>query len=195
MDKIICLGKNYSEHIKEMQEAAPARPLLFLKPPVVLKEIKDREVLTLPWQRGPIHHECEVVLKLYKKNVIAVALGLDLTLREIQKKLKEQGHPWEISKVFKNSAIITPFKAIRDFTNWQEEVFSLKVNNELRQQGRLSEALMNTNEMIHYIDEFFPFCDGDIIFTGTPAGVAALNPGDQLELNYGPISCQFTLGH
>src|SRR5690349_2563986 len=102
MDKIICLGKNYQDHIKEMKEEAPEMPVLFIKPPSCMIEVKDKGSITLPWQRGEIHHECEVVFKLYKKNIIGLGLGLDLTLRDLQKTLKAKGHPWEISKSFKN---------------------------------------------------------------------------------------------
>lgn len=88
MVKIICLGKNYAAHAQEMKEALPEKPVLFLKPPSCFTELKENVGITLPWGRGAIHHECEVVLKLYKKNVIAVSLGLDLTLRDLQKQLK-----------------------------------------------------------------------------------------------------------
>ncbi len=194
MDKIICLGKNYLEHAYEMKEETPEKPVLFLKPPSVLIEPKDKGSLRLPWERGSIHHECEVVFKLYKKNIIGVGLGLDLTLRDLQKKLKEKGHPWEISKTFKNSAIVTPIKGLRDFPkDWQETPFTLRINGELRQEGRLSEARMRADEIIHYINEFFPLQDGDLVFTGTPKGVGPLHPGDLVELTYGPISHSFRL--
>lgn len=194
MDKIICLGKNYSDHIKEMGDKAPEKPVLFIKPPSSLIEIKDKSVVQLPWHRGEIHHELEVIFKVYKKNIIGVGLGLDLTLRDVQKKCKEAGHPWEISKTFKNSAIVTPFKAVRDFTNWQNETFSLKVNGVLRQESKLSNALYDANKIIHYVDEYFTICDGDIIFTGTPQGVGPLKPKDQIELTFGPINYTFSLG-
>jgi 2-keto-4-pentenoate hydratase/2-oxohepta-3-ene-1,7-dioic acid hydratase in catechol pathway len=193
MDKIICLGKNYSDHVAEMKEDSPEFPVLFLKPPSVLKEIKNQGTIALPWHRGLIHHECEVVFKLYKKNIIGLGLGLDLTLRDTQKELKQKGHPWEISKVFKNSAIVTPIQGVRDFLNWQETPFSLKVNGELRQQSKLSNAILKPNEIIHYIDKYFPIQDGDLIFTGTPSGVGPLNPGDTIEMNYGPIEYTFQL--
>jgi 2-keto-4-pentenoate hydratase/2-oxohepta-3-ene-1,7-dioic acid hydratase in catechol pathway len=193
MDKIICLGKNYADHIKEMQEAAPERPVLFIKPASTLKELKDKANVQLPWQRGLIHHECEVVLKLYKKMVIGVGLGLDLTLRDEQKKLKEKGHPWEISKTFKNSALVTPFRSTKDFQDWKSDTFTLKVNGEIRQQSSLDQAIMKADEIIHYIDAYFPLCDGDIVFTGTPQGVGPLNPHDLVELNYGPIHLSFRL--
>lgn len=195
MDKIICLGKNYSDHIAEMKEAAPDMPVIFLKPSSVFREIKNQETISLPWERGLIHHECEVVFKLYKKNIIGLGLGLDLTLRDLQKQLKEKGHPWEISKVFKNSAICTPIQGVRDFLNWQETPFTLKVNGELKQESKLSKAILKPNEIIHYVDKFFPICDGDLIFTGTPSGVGPLNPGDLIELKFGPIESTFRLGN
>lgn len=194
MDKMICLGKNYAEHTLEMQEAAPERPVLFIKPPSVFIEPKDKGQVALPWDRGTIHHECEIVFKLYKKNIIGLALGLDLTLRDLQKQLKEKGHPWEISKTFKNSAIVTPIKGLRDFpTDWQKTPFTLKVNGEIRQQACLSDAIMKADEIIHYVDKFFPLCDGDLIFTGTPKGVGPLKQYDLIEMNFGPIEHSFRL--
>lgn len=190
MDKIICLGKNYSDHIKEMNEPT-AHPLLFLKPPSSFKEIKSNEEITLPWHRGDIHYECEIVLKLYKKMVIGIGLGLDLVLRDLQKELKEKGHPWERSKVFKYSALATPLKGAKDFNDWKTEPFTLKINGEIRQQAKMSEAILNPDQIIHYIDENFPLCDGDLIFTGTPSGVGKLHPGDECELIFGPIHYKF----
>jgi 2-keto-4-pentenoate hydratase/2-oxohepta-3-ene-1,7-dioic acid hydratase in catechol pathway len=191
MDKIICFGKNYSDHVIEMKEAAPEMPVLFLKPPSVLKEIKANSSIPLPWNLGSIHHECEVVFKLYKKNIIGLGLGLDLTLRDTQKKCKELGHPWEISKVFKNSALCTPIQGVRDFLNWQETPFILKINGVVKQESKLSNAILKPNEMIHYIDKFFPICDGDLIFTGTPSGVGPLKPNDLIEMTFGPIETSF----
>lgn len=194
MDKIICLGKNYADHTLEMKEAAPDRPVLFIKPPSVLVEPKDQGQLSLPWSRGLIHHECEIVFKLYKKNIIGLGLGLDLTLRDLQKTLKEKGHPWEISKTFKNSAIITPIKGLRDFPkNWQDTKFTLKVNGEIRQVACLNDAVMKADEIIHYVNEFFPLSDGDLIFTGTPKGVGPLKPNDLVEMEFGPIKHSFRL--
>ena len=193
MDKIICLGKNYSDHIAEMKEAASEMPVLFLKPNSVFHEIKNQGTIVLPWERGLIHHECEVVFKLYKKNIIGLGLGLDLTLRDLQKQLKEKGHPWEISKVFKNSTICTPIQGVRDFLNWQDTPFVLKVNGEIRQESKLSNAILKPNDIIHYVDKFFPICDGDLIFTGTPKGVGPLQPDDLIEMKFGPIENTFRL--
>lgn len=194
MDKIICLGKNYTDHALEMNELVPERPVLFIKPPSVLIEPKDNGQVVLPWERGEIHYECEIIFKLYKKNIIGLGLGLDLTLRDLQKKLKEKGHPWEISKTFKNSAIITPLKAVRDFElNWQETPFTLKVNGEVRQTAKLNDAILKANEIIHYVNDFFPMNDGDLIFTGTPKGVGPLKPNDKIEMSFGPIHHTFQL--
>ncbi len=193
MDKIICLGKNYREHAHEMQEPLPEKPVLFLKPPSCLTELKEGMKLSLPWSRGSIHHECEVVLKLYKKNVIAVGLGLDLTLREIQKKLKGQGHPWEVSKCFKHSALITPLVGQRDFPDWREAPFRLVINGEVRQQASLRETLYSPDQAIHHANDHFPLCDGDLVFTGTPAGTGPLLAGDQLLLSWGPIQLKWEL--
>lgn len=194
MDKIICLGKNYSDHIAEMKEATPEMPLLFLKPASAFKEIINQETIVLPWDRGLIHHECEVVFKLYKKNIIGLGIGLDLTLRDLQKQLKEKGQPWEISKVFKNSAICTPIQGVRDFLNWQDTPFILKINGEIRQESKLSKALLKPNDIIHYIDKYFPICDGDLVYTGTPSGVGPLRPEDLIEMKFGPIESTFRLG-
>ena len=191
MDKIICLGKNYHEHTIEMKEKAPERPVLFLKPASSFIEIKDNKDIPLPWHRGSIHHECELVFKLYKKNIIGLGVGLDLTLRDLQKKLKENGHPWEIAKTFKNSAIVTPIKGVKDFNDWQNTPFTLKVNGELRQEARLADAILKADEIIHHIDEFFPICDGDLVFTGTPKGVGPLNPNDVIELDFGALHHKF----
>lgn len=193
MDKIICLGKNYADHIKEMNEAAPELPVLFLKPPSVLKEIKNNAMIALPWERGQIHHELEIVFKLYKKNIIGLGLGLDLTLRDLQKELKTKGHPWEISKVFKNSCLVSTIYGVKDFSDWENTPFTLKINGEIKQTSTMSKALLKPNEIIHHVDRHFPLCDGDLIFTGTPSGVGPLKPGDHLEMNFGPVNCSFTL--
>lgn len=193
MDKIICLGKNYAEHTLEMKEAQPEKPVLFLKPPSCHIEVKDGQSLKLPWERGEIHHECEIVLKLYKKNVIAMTLGLDLTLRDLQKKLKEAGHPWEISKSFKYSAITLPFIAQRDFPTWREDAFRFYVNEELRQTASLKDTLFSPDEAIHHANDYFPLSDGDLVFTGTPKGVGPLKPGDEVRFEWGPIKAKIRL--
>jgi 2-keto-4-pentenoate hydratase/2-oxohepta-3-ene-1,7-dioic acid hydratase in catechol pathway len=194
MDKIICLGKNYADHTSEMKEAQPDKPVLFIKPPSCFLEVSDKSIVQLPWHRGEIHHELELVFKLYKKNVIGLGIGLDLTLRDLQKKLKAAGHPWEIAKSFTNSALVTPIKGTKDFGDWKNLEFTLKINGELKQAGRIADAIMGPDEIIHHINNHFPIRDSDLVFTGTPKGVGPLHPGDQIELAYGPTKVSFRLG-
>src|SRR5258708_6102141 len=129
MDKMICVGKNYLEHAKELGDAIPEKPVLFLKPPSasLLVDRAGRKVeAILPQGRGSIHHECEILIRINERGAIdAVSLGLDMTLRDVQADLKKKGHPWELSKVFKNSAIIGPWIPIRDFPDYLEEEFTL----------------------------------------------------------------------
>jgi 2-keto-4-pentenoate hydratase/2-oxohepta-3-ene-1,7-dioic acid hydratase in catechol pathway len=115
-------------------------------------------------------------------------------IKGVQKELKAKGHPWEIAKTFKNSAIITPLKAVRDFPlHWQDTIFTFKVNGEIKQSSKLNNATLKANEIIHYVNDFFPMNDGDLIFTGTPKGVGPLKPGDKIEMFFGPIAHSFTL--
>ena len=191
MDKIICVGKNYLLHAQEMNEALPEKPLLFFKPPSCLLEPKDNAQVVLPWKRGTIHHEVEIAFKLYKKNIIGIGLGLDMTLRNVQKELKKNAHPWEVSKCFKNSALVTKFLPIKDFKNWEETPFELIINGQTRQKGIFQDSLFKANEIIHYADACFPLCDSDIILTGTPEGVGEVKPDDQVEMKWGPIEKRF----
>ncbi len=191
MDKLICIGKNYADHAKELGEPLPEKPVIFFKPPSCLTELKDQQAVRLPWELGEIHYECEVVLKLYKKNVIAVGLGLDLTLRHLQKELKTKGQPWEISKCFKHSALLAPLVGQRDFPDWRTTPFEFFVNDERRQHAALTDAIFGPDQAIHHAAARFPICDGDLVFTGTPAGVGPLKPWDKLRLSWGPVNLEF----
>lgn len=187
MDKIICIGKNYLDHAKEMGDAIPEMPVLFLKPPSVAKFVKQGETIevALPADRGSTHHECEIVVRLNAKGEIdAVTLGLDLTLRDLQAKLKKDGHPWEVSKVFEGSAIVGPWIAYADFKNYLDDEFSFAIDGKVRQQGKGSQMRLSPKECIDYAARFFPVCDGDLIFTGTPAGVGPLNAGELSTLSW-----------
>jgi len=191
MDKIICLGKNYWEHAQEMGEAQPERPVIFLKPPSVLvsaAKLEEGLALSLPLQRGSVHHECEIVLRLGKTNEIeAVTLGLDMTLRDVQSELKKKGQPWTVSKVFSHSAVIGPWIPLNDFKNWEQTQFEFFLNGKLRQSGSSQDMMLKPEEMVSYLEGFFPLCQGDLIFTGTPAGVGPVVSGDSARLSWGPI--------
>jgi 2-keto-4-pentenoate hydratase/2-oxohepta-3-ene-1,7-dioic acid hydratase in catechol pathway len=199
MDKIICVGKNYLEHAQELGDAVPEKPVLFLKPPSVAwaTPSSGKSILVpLPTDRGTVHPECEIAVRLSaggshlnveeaSRIIHAVTLGLDMTLRDLQAKLKKNGHPWEVSKVFAGSAILGPWIRAHDFPGYLDEQFTLSVSGSLRQQGRGKQMRMSPAECIAYASEFFPLCAGDIVFTGTPAGVAAVSAEDTAELRWG----------
>ena len=200
MDKIVCVGKNYSEHAKELGDLVPEKPVIFIKPPSVLKQAFPNELLevSLPGARGQVHHECEIVLKIKKGGfnmslheaesaIGEVTLGLDMTLRDLQTKLKKSGSPWTVAKVFPDSAIIGPWIPIEQFKGYLETPFSFKVNGVTKQEGLVSEMTLSPKECVAYISSQFPLCEGDIIFTGTPKGVGPVVPGDKAMLTFGSI--------
>lgn len=194
MDKIVCLGKNYPEHAQELADGQgdviPAQPVLFLKPPSVLVTAALGSTLTLflPEHSNDVHPECEIVLQVGDdRKVQGVTVGLDLTLRDLQSQAKKNGQPWTISKVFAGSAVVGPFVPLDDFASWQTTEFRFVVSGELRQSGRLDQALLSASHTLSYIEKYFPLCPGDLIFTGTPRGVKSIAPGDRAELEWGKI--------
>jgi|688.fasta_scaffold57531_2 2-keto-4-pentenoate hydratase/2-oxohepta-3-ene-1,7-dioic acid hydratase in catechol pathway len=202
MDKIICLGKNYLEHAKELGESVPEKPVIFIKPASVLKAADPTSrvlQLSLPAGKGEVHHECEIVVRIGKggenltpaeaeKTIESVTLGLDMTLRDVQSKLKKLGQPWTISKVFKDSAVVGPWLRPSDFPSWESEKFYFNLNGKLKQSASAKEMMMKVKEGISYISEHFPLFPGDLIFTGTPSGVGPVVPGSSAELKWGPLS-------
>lgn len=200
MDKIVCVGKNYLEHAKELGDAVPERPVLFLKPPSVLRTAATNgEVLqvSLPRDAGPVHFECEIVLRLTlggfqlgleKAAALVesadVSLGLDMTLRERQAELKRRGHPWTTSKVFPGSALVGPFRPVAAHPEYLDAPFSFSVDGAVRQTGRGGEMMLRPAPCLSYISEFFPLLPGDLVFTGTPAGVGAVSPGQRGALRW-----------
>lgn len=200
MDKIICVGKNYEEHAKELGDAIPSRPVIFMKPPSVLRQARAGESLDLviPTDRGSVHHECEVALQLKtggfkmtldqaRQAIGFVTVGLDMTLRDQQAALKKAGSPWTIAKVFSDSAVVGPWVPVEKFSNYLDTPFSLKINGQLRQEGFPQDMTLSPIECIAYMSEYFPLCAGDVIFTGTPKGVNSVAPGDTALLTFGPI--------
>lgn len=202
IDKIICIGKNYLDHAEEMKKAAgdavPEKPVLFLKPPsaaLFVNRIGDSVEARLPRNRGDAHHECEVVIRLKsggenltlaeaEASIDAVTLGLDMTLRDLQAKLKKSGHPWEVGKVFTASAIVGPWISYQEFPDYLTSPFSFVMGGTTRQQGRGSEMRLSPAECIAYASEYFPLRAGDLLFTGTPAGVGPVHSGDEGELHW-----------
>jgi len=186
--KIICIGKNYADHAKEMNSKVPKTPLVFMKPETALN---PKAELLYPDFTNNLHFELELVLKITKiaKSVSEeaaldyfeeVGLGIDFTARDIQADCKQKGFPWEKAKSFDNSASLGGFMH-RDKLNLEDIKFSLEHNSKLAQVGNSKDMIFNFSHIISYCSNFFTLMPGDLIFTGTPAGVAAVEKGDILE--------------
>lgn len=188
--KIICIGRNYADHISELNNERPSEPVIFLKPDtaVVLKKFP----FVIPAFSEDVHHEVEVLVKINKvgkyidkkfahKYYDEIGLGIDFTARDLQAKLKEKGLPWEKAKAFDGSAVISDFVPKNTVASVENINFELRKNNELAQQGNTSLMLWNIDEIVSYVSQYFTLKKGDIIFTGTPKGVAAVKEGDVLE--------------
>lgn len=200
MDKIVCVGKNYLEHAKELGDAVPEKPVLFIKPKSILRAAIDHEELSLsiPQISSSLHYEAEIVLRLDKggfqmdlkeaeKAIGAVSIGLDMTLRELQMKHKKEGHPWTTSKVFPDSAVVGPWLRISEFPNYLEEKFTFSLEDKIKQESFGKNMILSPIECVSYISKFFPLVAGDLIFTGTPAGVGPVVAGQRGVLSFGAI--------
>jgi 2-keto-4-pentenoate hydratase/2-oxohepta-3-ene-1,7-dioic acid hydratase in catechol pathway len=190
--KIICIGRNYADHAKEMKSELPTEPIFFMKPDTAL--VKEGSDIYLPEFSNEIHFECEVVIKINKagkfiqkefaRNYYSeISLGLDLTARDLQTKCKEKGLPWEIAKAFDNSApISSKWISISDI-NLSDINFQFFQNGELKQNGFTKDMIFSIDELISYVSKFITLKTGDLIYTGTPAGVGPIQIGDKLEGN------------
>jgi len=188
--KIVCVGRNYMDHIKELGHKAEEKPVLFLKPTSAM--IYSGEKVVYPSFSNNLHHEIELVLLIGKtisnasieeaKNaIVGYGVGLDMTLRDLQNQAKDKGNPWTIAKCFDTSAVISDFIFKEDYDLNFEETISLKVNGKIRQQETLNKMMLKPDELVSYISSRMTLEEGDLIYTGTPAGVSALNKGDKLE--------------
>lgn len=188
--KIICIGRNYSDHIKELSNERPVNPVVFLKPDSSI--ISKNQDFIIPTFSNDIHHEVEIILKIKKvgkhiersfanKYYDELGLGIDFTARDLQFKLKEKGHPWEKSKAFDNSCMVGEFIKKEKLEDLNNINFSLEKNNQIVQKGNSSEMLWSFDELIEYVSQYFTLKIGDLIFTGTPSGVSKVNRGDLLE--------------
>ena len=188
--KIICIGRNYTEHIAELQNERPTEPVVFLKPDsaVLLKQ----HPFVIPEFSDDIHHEIEIIVRINKvgkyidpkfshKYYDEISVGIDFTARDLQQKLKDKGLPWEKAKAFDGSAVIGDFLSIKIFKSLENLTFELTNNGETVQKGNTANMLWKIDELIAYVSQYFTLKIGDIIFTGTPAGVAKVNPNDVLE--------------
>lgn len=188
--KIICIGRNYIDHIKELSNQKPLNPVVFLKPDSSV--IAKNQNFIIPSFSNEIHHEVELVIKINKvgkhidksfshKYYDEIGLGIDFTARDIQSNLKEKGHPWEKSKAFDNSCMVGNFLKKEKLEDISKIEFSLKKNNEVVQSGCSNDMLWKIDELISYVSQYFTLKIGDLIFTGTPSGVSKVESGDILE--------------
>lgn len=188
--KIICIGRNYTNHIEELKNERPTEPVVFMKPDsaVLLKQ----HPFVIPEFSEDIHHELEVIVKINKvgkyigpkfasKYYDEISVGIDFTARDLQTKLKEKGLPWEKAKAFDGSAVIGDFVQKTLFSSMENLNFEMTNNGHTVQKGNTALMLWKIDELISFVSQYFTLKIGDIIFTGTPAGVAAVKPNDVLE--------------
>jgi len=188
--KIICIGENYPEHNKELNTTNPGEPVVFIKPDTAV--LKNNKPFYIPDFTNELHYETELIVKINRlgKNIAAkfasryyneIGLGVDFTARDLQRKLRAEGKPWEICKAFDNATVIGNFLPISYFEDLQDISFHLYINEKTVQRGNSKDMIFSIDELIAYVSRFFTLKIGDILFTGTPAGVGKVSVGDHLE--------------
>lgn len=187
--KIICIGRNYAEHAREMNVERPSKPVVFMKPATAL--LVNNKPLYFPEFTQDLHHEAELVIKIAKNGrhvqpefardyIGEIAFGIDFTARDLQSELKAKGQPWELAKGFDGSAPISDFIALDELPDMDAIDFGLRKNGELVQSGNSREMIFSFEELIVFVSQFFKLQMGDLIYTGTPAGVGPVQVGDTL---------------
>lgn len=188
--KIICIGRNYVEHAKELKNPIPSKPVFFLKPDTSL--LQKGNPFFYPDFSNDIHFEAELVLKICRngrhieeqfahKYYDEIGVGIDLTARDLQNECKQKGLPWEIAKGFDQSAPIGQFLSVSEFKDKENIRFSLIINGETKQEGNSTDMIFSFDQIIAYISKFITLRIGDLIFTGTPKGVGPIQKGDHFE--------------
>lgn len=186
--KIFCVGRNYSEHAKELNNEIPEAPVIFMKPPTAILKGKD---FYIPEFSSDVHYECELVYRVCKngkhiepqfagKYIDAITVGIDFTARDVQANQKKKGLPWEIAKAFDNSAVVGEFTPISELPDNQSVKFNMQKNATDVQIGDSADMIYPIAELVAYLSKFFTLQQGDLIFTGTPAGVGPVAIGDVL---------------
>ena len=193
LGKVVCVGRNYAEHARELNNPIPSEPLLFIKPATSVVPLA--EGITLPKGRGAVHYETEIALLIgaplsgvvsaekASQAIAGVGLALDLTLRELQDQLKSKGHPWERAKAFDGACPLSPFAPTEQAPALTDLPLQLHINGELRQDGNSAEMITPIIALLQHIAGVFTLLPGDVVITGTPAGVGVLQAGDQLQLS------------
>jgi len=188
--KIFAIGQNYVEHNKELNSKNPSEPVVFMKPDSAL--LKNNKPFFIPDFTQELHYETELIIKFNRlgKNIDSkfseryfaeIGLGVDFTARDLQRKLKAEGKPWEICKAFDNSAVIGSFLPVSELGEIQNIQFRLDLNGKTVQEGNSSDMIFPITELVAYVSRFFTIKIGDILFTGTPVGVGKVAIGDRLE--------------
>lgn len=188
--KLICIGRNYTDHIEELENEKPTDPVVFLKPDTAI--LLKKQPFFIPDFSNDIHHEVEILVKIKKvgkyidrkfahKYYDEISLGIDFTARDLQSKLKSKGLPWEKAKAFDGAAVIGKWTSKELYNDVNNIDFWLEKNNEIVQVGNTKFMLWKIDELIEYVSKYFTLKIGDIIFTGTPAGVGAVKPDDILD--------------
>ncbi|RNC86783.1 MAG: FAA hydrolase family protein [Winogradskyella sp.] len=188
--KLICIGRNYTEHIKELENERPTDPVVFLKPDTSI--LLKKQPFFIPDFSDDVHHEVEILIKINKvgkyiskkfayKYYDEIGLGIDFTARDLQSQLKAKGLPWEKAKAFDGAAVIGKWLPKNNFTDVNNINFTLQKNDEVVQSGNTQLMLWKIDELIEYVSKYFTLKIGDIIFTGTPAGVGKVFANDQLK--------------
>lgn len=188
--KLICIGRNYAAHISELQNEKPDEPVIFLKPDTAI--LLKKQPFFIPDFSNEVHHELELLIKINRvgkyidsefahKYYDQIGLGIDFTARDLQSKLKSKGLPWEKSKGFDGSAVVGKWVSKSNFSDLHTLEISLEKNGQTVQSSNTASMLWKVDEIISYVSQFFTLKIGDIIFTGTPAGVGKVQPNDQLK--------------
>ena len=188
--KIICVGRNYREHAKELNNPVPDSPMIFLKPDTaVLRENKD---FYYPEFTRDLHYECELVVRISREGkfiqenyvntyIDGVGLGIDFTARDLQTEAKKKGWPWTFAKMFNDSAPVSEFLSPEDFPDLQNVRFTCHINGEEKQKGHTADMIFSVSYLISYVSQFITLKKGDLIFTGTPEGVGPVHVNDRIE--------------
>lgn len=187
--KIICVGRNYVDHIRELENQTPEAPVVFLKPDTAI--LSKENAFYIPEFTQDVHYEVELIIRISKvgkyidrqfahKYYDRIGLGIDFTARDLQSELKKKGLPWEIAKGFDGSAVIGEYINKEEFENLSSINFRMERNGETVQTGNSEQMIWKIDELIESISKYFTLKVGDVIFTGTPAGVGAVKPGDEL---------------
>lgn len=188
--KVVCVGRNYADHARELNNPVPSEPILFIKPATALVPLEAP--LSIPEDRGACHVETEMALLIGQRlqgagqaqalaAIVGVGVGFDLTLRDVQNRLKDKGHPWEMAKAFDGSCPLSAFVAPEGLA-WDQVTLQLDRNGQRQQDGNSGDMITPVGELLAYISRYFTLNPGDVVMTGTPAGVGPLHSGDSLQV-------------